>query len=138
MFLKQEKSIVDKILVGALALFAVLALFIGLHMAIAPLHWYHSVPGVPDTGPANTHFIRDLGFAFLMGAVALGLGLYKQAQRRLLLGIALIWFGSHSIIHIFGVVSGHSHNGVGAEIALVILPAVLMATLWLRSSKREE
>lgn len=137
MLLKQEKSVVDKILVGALALFTVVALFIGLHMAIAPLHWYHSVPGVPDTGPANTHFIRDLGFAFLMGAAALGLGLYKRAQRRLLIGIAFIWFGSHGIIHIFSVLSGHSHNGTGAEVALVILPAVLMVALWLRSAERE-
>ncbi len=34
-------------------------------MPTAPEIWYSAVPGVPETGPANIHFIRDIGLAFL-------------------------------------------------------------------------
>ena len=37
----------------------------GLWMLFAPAHWYQNLPaGVPDTGPLNVHFVRDIGAAF--------------------------------------------------------------------------
>ncbi len=43
----------------------------GLFMLIAPDSWYPITPGVPDTGPFNQHFVRDIGCAFLVTGVSL-------------------------------------------------------------------
>src|SRR5207244_12087392 len=45
----------------------------GLWMLLAPAGWYHHLPAaVPDTGPLNPHFVRDIGAAFVtIGAVLL-------------------------------------------------------------------
>ena len=43
-----------------------------LWMLAGPMHWYTELPAaVPDTGPFNAHFVRDIGCAFLTVAVAL-------------------------------------------------------------------
>ena len=37
-----------------------------LWMLAGPMHWYTDLPAaVPDTGPFNPHFVRDIGCAFL-------------------------------------------------------------------------
>ena len=45
-----------------------------LFMLISPATWYHKLPGaVPDFGPYNEHFIRDIGcvqLVFAMIAIA--------------------------------------------------------------------
>lgn len=33
----------------------------GLFMLADPVQWYAMVPGVPETGPFNPHFVRDIG-----------------------------------------------------------------------------
>src|SRR5581483_2403752 len=36
----------------------------GVWMLLAPASWYYRLPaGVPDTGPLNPHFVRDVGAA---------------------------------------------------------------------------
>jgi len=38
----------------------------GLWMLFWPEVWYHDLPvGIPDSGPLNLHFVRDLGAAYL-------------------------------------------------------------------------
>jgi hypothetical protein len=37
----------------------------GVMMLAAAAGWYGAVPGVPDTGPFNPHFVRDIGAAYL-------------------------------------------------------------------------
>ncbi len=47
-------------------LMAVMSIGNALVMLAAPEAWYEKlVPGVPDSGPMNTHFERDIGLAFL-------------------------------------------------------------------------
>lgn len=51
-----------------------LGVFLGLNgvfMLAQPASWYAAVPGVLETGPLNTHFVRDIGAAY--GLVGLGL-----------------------------------------------------------------
>jgi hypothetical protein len=45
----------------------------GLAMLFAPEAWYQAVPGVAFTGPLNTHFVRDIGCAYLVSGASLGL-----------------------------------------------------------------
>ena len=42
----------------------------GLAMLAVPLTWYDAVPGVPATGPFNSHFIRDIGAIYLTCGLA--------------------------------------------------------------------
>jgi hypothetical protein len=55
-----EYSLVHK---GLVALVIGLGIFLfanGVVMVIVPEGWYWTVPGVPDRGPFNQHFIRDV------------------------------------------------------------------------------
>jgi len=37
-----------------------------LWMLAGPMHWYTDLPAaIPDTGPFNPHFVRDIGGGFL-------------------------------------------------------------------------
>lgn len=101
-----------------------------LWMLAAPLHWYAHIPGVAETGPANTHFIRDIGCAYLVAALAL-LWLAaapKRAWPAVLAGGAFLFL--HSSVHVWDTIAGREHfPRLLAEIPTVILPALL--TLWL-------
>ena len=35
----------------------------GLVMLLAPADWYAAIPGVPQSGPFNHHFVCDIGAA---------------------------------------------------------------------------
>ncbi len=65
-----------------------------LWMLAGPMHWYHGVPAaVPDTGPFNRHFVRDIGCAFLATGVAF-LALGASGQRAYLpIGLAFVVIG---------------------------------------------
>jgi hypothetical protein len=101
-----------------------------LWMLAAPLHWYSQIPGVVESGPANVHFIRDIGCAFLVAALAL---LWfavapKRAWPAVLAGGAFLTL--HSSIHVWDTLAGREHpHRLLAEIPTIILPALL--TLWL-------
>lgn len=110
-----------------------LGLFLGanaLWMLAAPLHWYAHIPGVAETGPANIHFIRDIGCAYLVAALAL-LWLAaapKHAWPAVLAGGAFLFL--HSCIHVWDTLAGREHaHRLLAEVPTVILPAFL--ALWL-------
>ena len=58
-----------------------------LWMLAGPMHWYTDLPAaVPDTGPFNAHFVRDIGCAFLTVGVALVWAAYAPAWRWPLVG----------------------------------------------------
>lgn len=38
----------------------------GLFMLADPAQWYAIVPGVPETGPFNAHFVRDIGAIYVV------------------------------------------------------------------------
>jgi hypothetical protein len=105
---------------------AVLALFNGVNglvMLFAGSIWWESVPGVPDTGPYNPHFVQDVGAAFLVA----GLALAARAWRDTYWPAALAGAGFllvHAAIHLVMIAGGHDHHAA-TNAATVILPAVL-------------
>jgi hypothetical protein len=105
---------------------AILAVFNGangLVMLFASSVWWSSVPGVPDTGPFNLHFVQDVGVAFLVAGLALG----ARAWRPALWPAAVAGAGflaAHAVIHLVMIASGHDHHAA-ADLATVILPAAL-------------
>ena len=104
-------------------------------MLASPAGWYAVVPGVATTGPANAHFIRDIGCAYLATAIAL---LWfarapKQAWPAALAGGGFL--ALHAIVHIWDMLSGREHtNLLAGELLSIFLPAVL--ALWLALSAR--
>ena len=102
----------------------------GLWMIAAPFHWYASIPGVAASGPANAHFIRDIGCAFLVAALALLWFAFepKRSWPAVLAGGAFLFF--HASIHVWDTIAGREHpHRLLAEIPTIILPALI--TLWL-------
>jgi len=43
----------------------------GFLMLFDPAQWYAMVPGVPETGAFNPHFVRDIGAAYVVAGVAI-------------------------------------------------------------------
>jgi hypothetical protein len=105
---------------------AILAVFNGLNglvMLFAGSLWWNSVPGVPDTGPFNPHFVQDVGAAFLVSGLALAARAWRPAYWPAALagaGFLLV----HAVIHLVMILGGHDHHAA-ANVATVIVPALL-------------
>jgi peptidoglycan/LPS O-acetylase OafA/YrhL len=105
------------------AILAVLNTANGLAMLFASSIWWANVPGVPETGPLNLHFVQDVGAAFLVA----GLALAARAWRPIYWPAAVAGSGflaAHALIHLAMIATGHDHHAA-ADLALVILPAAL-------------
>ncbi|HWX58934.1 hypothetical protein [Bradyrhizobium sp.] len=105
------------------AILAVLNTANGLAMLFASSIWWANVPGVPETGPLNLHFVQDVGAAFLVA----GLALAARAWRPIYWPAAVAGSGflaAHALIHLAMIATGHDHHAA-TDLALVILPAAL-------------
>ena len=105
----------------------------GLWMLLSPESWYLRLPaGVPDTGPLNVHFVRDIGAAFTTIGVAFCFAAMQARYRRGVVLAATLFFGLHAIIHVADMLSGRLHHGHWLiDFPGVFLPAVLLAVLCL-------
>ncbi|MBC8187620.1 MAG: hypothetical protein H8E78_05350, partial [Proteobacteria bacterium] len=62
-----------------------------LWMLAGPMHWYTELPAaVPDTGPFNPHFVRDIGCTFLTTGVALVWAFFSPRFRLPLITISAV------------------------------------------------
>src|SRR5262245_16282487 len=103
-----------------------------VHMLFDPGIWYALVPGVPETGPFNSHFVRDIGCAYLVSGLALAALALGEAARPAALGGAL-FLSLHAFVHLADAAFGHPHgNNVAADLAAVYAPAAI--ALWLALS----
>ena len=109
----------------------------GVWMLADPRSWYERLPaGVPDFGPLNEHFVRDIGSIF----VVIGAGLLAAAFSRrarvpgIAFAAAFTWL--HALVHVYDTARGL----VGAahwlvDLVPVYLPAVVLSFA-LRSALR--
>jgi hypothetical protein len=99
----------------------------GIIMLAAPQWWYATVPGVVETGPANIHFIRDIGLAFLAAAVALVLSARPGAGRMLLLPAA-VFLGGHAAYHLVEMAVDGTTAAAGIrDLLLIVVPGIIPA-----------
>lgn len=105
----------------------------GLWMLFAPRSWYYGLPaGVPDTGPLNLHFVRDLGGAFL----TLGLGLAfsftapRAERHRGVVLAAAAFYALHALIHVFDLATEPlpAHHWL-LDLPGVFIPAIALTVL---------
>jgi len=99
----------------------------GVYMFVDPPGWYAAVPGVPDTGPLNLHFVRDIGIAYFTAGAALAwseLGAGWRAS-----ALAALFLGGHALLHAGETIMGHHHDVILNELVAVHLPAVLAVVI---------
>jgi hypothetical protein len=112
-------------------IFGAINLANGLWMLFAPESWYHLLPaGVPDTGPFNPHFVRDIGATFsTIGAVLLVAAPRASERRGVLLGVTLFYV-LHAVLHVADVLAGRlGHDHWSIDTPGVFLPAVVLVVL---------
>ncbi|PLP59473.1 hypothetical protein CYK37_09110 [Mesorhizobium loti] len=95
----------------------------GIFMLAAPTLWYGSIPDVTETGPANLHFIRDIGLAFIAAGFGLFIGAFKHDRRVIL--IACIFLGGHALLHLAELLHGTSPMDALRDVILIALPGLL-------------
>jgi len=105
----------------------------GLWMLMAPESWYLHLPAaVPDTGPLNVHFVRDIGAAFFTIGLAFCVTAPHARRSRGVMLAATVFFGMHAAIHIADVLSGRLHHGHWLiDLPGVFLPAIVLGVLCL-------
>ena len=102
-----------------------------LWMLADPAGWYHGLPaGVPDFGPLNEHFVRDIGSAFLVLGLVLAWGVFVPAVRLPALVTVTLFYVFHALVHVWDTLRGL----VGPEhwtidLGGVYLPAAFMMAL---------
>src|ERR1051325_10623969 len=104
----------------------VLNLANGLWMLLAPGHWYLHLPaGVPDTGPLNEHFVRDIGAAFTTFGLGFCWVAARPSRRFVVAALAASFFGLHAVVHVADLFTGRLHHGHW----LIDLPGVFVPAL---------
>jgi hypothetical protein len=104
-----------------LGLFALGNLGTGLWMLADPVHWYFNLPaGVPDFGPLNEHFVRDVGCAFFVQGTALGVAAFVARWRTAACAGVALFYVMHALVHVLDTVRGL----VGPEHWMIDLPGV--------------
>jgi hypothetical protein len=116
-----------------LGLFALGNLANGLWMLVDPAHWYENLPaGVPDFGPLNQHFVRDIGCTFVLLGLALGVGAFVPRWRVAACAAAAAFSVLHALVHVLDTLRGlvgpeHWRIDLGG---VYVPAAVLTALTW--------
>jgi hypothetical protein len=98
----------------------------GAWMLADPVHWYENLPaGVPDFGPLNEHFVRDIGCAFMLLGLALAIAAFRPAWRVAACAAVTVFYALHALVHVVDTVRGL----VGPEHWAIDLPGVYLPAL---------
>lgn len=111
----------------------------GVYQLVAPESWYWVVPGVPDRGPYNQHFVRDIGIIYAVCGVGAILGALNPAQRVAYWWAPIAWLVGHAIFHVWEVIVGIcGPESLLEDFAGVTFPAILLLALllWGRSESQ--
>lgn len=101
-----KSDALDRLVQAMIAVAALFALANGAFMLVDPLGWYQAVGTVKATGPANAHFLRDIGIAYAVSGLVLA---HAAASPALRWGSALVgvsWLAFHGILHVYEVATG--------------------------------
>ena len=108
----------------------------GAWMLAAPGHWYMTLPAaVPDFGPLNEHFVRDIGCAFFVQGVALAVAAVNPRWRVAACAAVALFYVMHALVHVLDTMRGlvgSEHwridaSGVYVPAAVMVLLTVLVA-----------
>ncbi len=110
-----------------------------LWMLAGPMHWYAELPAaVPDTGPFNPHFVRDIGCAFLTAGAALIWAFFSPRFRFPLVAIAALFLFAHAVLHAYDTLRGAlGHDHWLLDLPGVYLPGILLPLIAYQLSRRD-
>ncbi len=110
-----------------------------LWMLAGPMHWYTDLPaGVPDTGPFNPHFVRDIGCAFLTVGVAQVWAAFDRRSRVPLVVVSALFLALHALLHVYDTLSGAlDHTHWWLDLPGVYLPAAVMGVVAVSLVRRQ-
>ena len=119
----------DRLAQALAAIAALAALANGTFMLTAPFAWYDMVGTVRATGPANGHFLRDIGIAYVVSGALLSYGAANLALRwgAALAGAA--WLMLHGALHVWEVSKGICSATIFWQEALGTLGLPLIALI---------
>ncbi len=127
---------VEKVITATASLLGLLALGNGVFMTLAPESWYWQVPGVPDRGPFNQHFVRDIGIHYALIGAAFIFGAFVTRHRVALWVLPTAWLAGHALFHVWEVAVGIcGPEALVVDFAGVTLPALLGMGLIYASTK---
>ena len=99
-----------------------------LWMLTGPHGWYEGLPaGIPDTGPFNAHFVRDVGAAYATFGIALCFAAEQPRLRQSAAAITALFYGLHALIHVADLLAGR----LDAKHWLIDTPGVFLPALFL-------
>jgi hypothetical protein len=113
--------LLERLARGLLALVTVACIGNALLMILTPMQWYAALPSVQATGPANSHFIVDVGVAYLCSGVLLAYGAWSPTIRAGVVMAGVLWLAAHGVVHIVEFLTDEAP----ANRFLVDAPAVL-------------
>jgi hypothetical protein len=106
---------------------AAIALGNGAYMFADPPGWYAAVPGVPDTGPLNFHFVRDIGIAYFTAGMGLAWSALGGGWRAS--ALAAMFLGGHALLHLGETAMGHHHGVIVSQLVGIHVHAALAVVL---------
>lgn len=110
----------------------------GIWMLADPKLWYTDLPaGVPDFGPYNEHFVRDLGAVFICFGVALLWSARRPQYRLPLVALTTLFYVLHAAGHVFDTARGFvdAHHW-WLDVPGVYAPAVLLVVMTVRLAQK--
>ncbi len=121
------------VLVGALG---VLALLVGLWALSSWQHFHASVAS--HTGPANHHYIRDVGAAYTTAGMALLVAVARPRWRAPLVGSAAVFLSLHAAVHVYETAIGEATMAhLAVDTPGVLVPALITAVLFVIFARQE-
>jgi hypothetical protein len=95
----------------------------GVFMLIDGARWYDTVPGLAHTGPFNSHFVADIGAAYLVAGTALIVRAWRPRYWPAAIAGAA-FMAAHALIHVADLTLRRSGDP-RVDVFLVIIPAAL-------------
>ncbi len=96
-----------------------------------PVGWYHRLPAaVPDFGPLNEHFVRDIGSTFAMLGCGLVWAACAPSVRVPMLVMVTLFSALHATVHVYDTARGlvgREHWGI--DFPAVYLPTIVLLVL---------
>jgi len=109
-------------------------------MLVTPQRWFeHGVEGVPDTGPFNQHFVRDVGVVYALVGIALLWSTLRPAHAKPVHVMTLMFLTGHAALHVFDIVAGNlpadhwHHDFLGVFLPAIVFAVCLPRRVWARA-----
>jgi uncharacterized protein YjeT (DUF2065 family) len=118
------------------SLFGLVLVANGLFMLLDPAIWYAQVPGVPQTGPLNLQFVRDIGCTYVVTGAAF-IGYAFEVRLRVAALARALFLTLHALVHIADVAAGRELADQELfELVAIFAPAAIALWLVLASDTR--